>query len=87
MVVPGYQAPELLTTVFLIAYVISGLGLLYMTRSQRLECFALARLALLADTLFLSLFYVLFGGGQSGLGVLLVFICASAAMRNTASPG
>lgn len=80
LVVPGFQAPKLLTTVFLITYVISGLGLLYMTRSQRLECFALARLALLADTLFLSLFYVLFGGGQSGLGVLLVFICASAAI-------
>ncbi len=69
-----------LTTSGLIAYIVLSIGLIVVARKPIMSCFALARLSLFIDILFLSLLYVLFGGLESGMGVLLIFVSASAAI-------
>jgi len=62
------------------AYLLLGLGFVLSTWRQTLTCFTLAQTSLFVDMLFLSLFYTAFGGLDSGLGVLLVFVSAAAAI-------
>jgi two-component system sensor histidine kinase PilS (NtrC family) len=69
-----------LTLTALVSYLVIGIGLAVVTHRESLGCYPLAQLSLMVDILFLSLAYVLFGGLASGLGVLLIFISASAAI-------
>jgi two-component system sensor histidine kinase PilS (NtrC family) len=70
------------TLMVLASYLVLAGGLVAATTTARVKkhCYGLARLSLLIDILFLSLAYVLFGGLESGLGVLLIFISAAAAI-------
>jgi len=61
-------------------YFLLGLGFVLSAWRHTMGSFTLAQISLLVDMLFLSLFYTVFGGLDSGLGVLLVFASASAAI-------
>ncbi|NND45839.1 MAG: hypothetical protein HKN58_10995 [Xanthomonadales bacterium] len=64
----------------LAAYFALAIFLFYETRKARLNVYHLAQTSLFIDTGFLALLLYLFGGLESGLGVLLVFVTACAAI-------
>ncbi|NIM70819.1 MAG: hypothetical protein GTO48_10290 [Xanthomonadales bacterium] len=66
--------------VTLVSYVGLGVTLLAASGRKRANPHHLARAGLWVDTLLLSLVLVIFGGYESGLGVLLVFVSATAAI-------
>jgi two-component system sensor histidine kinase PilS (NtrC family) len=69
-----------LTSVGLSLFIMLSIALLVLTHRQALNSFALAKISLFTDMAFLSLLYTGFGGLESGLGVLLIFISAAAAI-------
>lgn len=64
----------------LIAYIALAVFLFVDTKYKRTNIFLLAHSSLFVDTLFLAILLFIFGGLDSGLGVLLVFVCATAAI-------
>jgi two-component system sensor histidine kinase PilS (NtrC family) len=61
-------------------YVLLSVYLFAISRRAGINCFHLARNTSFVDVLFLSLLFIAFGGLDSGLGVLLIFVCASGAI-------
>ena len=64
----------------LIAYIVLAVYLFVETRYKATNIFYLAQISLFVDILFLALLLFIFGGLESGLGLLLVFVCATAAI-------
>ena len=73
----GHPAP---TIVSLAIYVVLSVFLFVEARRAGVDCFRLARNSLFMDILFLSLIFLILGGLNSGLGVLLIFISAVGAI-------
>ena len=71
--------PALAGTV-LVSYMVLAVYLFVDTRHKKLNIYYLATASLFVDTLFLAILLFVFGGLDSGLGVLLVFVCATAAI-------
>jgi two-component system sensor histidine kinase PilS (NtrC family) len=64
----------------LISYFVLAAYLFIETRYKATNVYYLAQISLFIDILFLALLLFIFGGLESGLGVLLVFVCATAAI-------
>lgn len=73
------ESPTLAAT-SLISYFVLALYLFIKTRYKATKIYYLAQTSLFVDILFLSLVLFIFGGLGSGLGVLLIFVCATAAI-------
>lgn len=70
----------LLAATTLVAYTVLAAWLFYEGRRSRRDVFYLAQTSLVVDIGYLSLLLYLFGGLESGLGVLLLFFTACAAI-------
>ncbi|MFT5138756.1 MAG: two-component system sensor histidine kinase PilS (NtrC family) [Rhodothermales bacterium] len=64
----------------LISYIVLAAYLFVETKFKRSNILYVAHASLFVDTLFLTFLLFIFGGLESGLGVLLVFVCATAAI-------
>ncbi len=64
----------------LISYSVMAIFLAFEARRRPAQPFFLAKATLFTDILFLSILLFIFGGLESGVSILLVFTCASAAI-------
>jgi two-component system sensor histidine kinase PilS (NtrC family) len=74
------QLEPLISQLALTFFCITSLVFLVYSHLKSINVFILARVSLLSDALFLSILYVAFGGVESGLGILLFFTSANAAI-------
>ena len=71
---------QTLTITTLAAYFVLAIYLFVASQRENANYFYLAQTSLFVDILFLTLLFYIFGGLESDLAVLLVFVCASAAI-------
>ncbi len=69
-----------LSVIVLSGYFILGVYLIARAGHEGINYFQLAQASLFADVLFIGAMLIIFGGLDSGMGVLLVFVSASAAI-------
>jgi two-component system sensor histidine kinase PilS (NtrC family) len=76
----AYGVPRIAASIILLGYLLFAAFHLFSARRPDANCHRLATYSLLTDVVFLSLLVVAYGGVGGGIGILLVFTSAMAAV-------
>ena len=76
----GFKGSAQIASAGVITYLLFATFYLFSAQRKNVNFYRLATYSLFTDIFFLSLLVVVFAGGIGGLGILLVFTCAIAAM-------